>query len=168
MNIFVFMLLSTCPVFSQTVPVQDSLLDHMEGKWILKGTIAGQETTHDINVDWVLGHQYIQLREVSREKDFNGNPSYEATVFITWEQTINQYKCLWLDNTGNGGLSAQAIGYASRNGDCIEFVFRISDNNTFHTTFLYDKKSNSWQWHMDSKENNTVQPFARVKLTKDE
>lgn len=167
-NIFLLVLLSTCSAFSQTTPVKDSLLDHMIGKWILQGTIAGQETTHDIIADWVLGHQYIQLKEISREKDSNGKPSYEAIVFITWEQTQNQYTCLWLDNTGNGGLSAQAIGHANQKADNLEFIFRISDSSTFHTTFLYDKNSNSWQWQMDSKENNIMQPFARVKLTKGE
>ena len=161
-----FFLLSTCPAFSQTTPVKDSLLDQMVGKWILQGTIAGQETTHDIIVDWVLGHQYIQLREVSREKDSNDRPFYEAIVFITWDQILNQYTCLWLDNTGNGGLTAQAIGHANRNGNNLEFIFRISDSSTFHTTFIYDKNSDSWQWLMDSKENNTIQPFARVKLTR--
>ncbi len=167
-NILLLFLLTTCSAFSQTTPVKDSLLDQMVGKWILQGTIAGQETTHDIIVDWVLGHQYIQLKEVSREKDSNDRPIYEAIVFITRDQTLNQYTCLWLDNTGNGGLSAQAIGHASRNGDNLEFIFGISDSSTFHTTFIFDKNSNSWQWHMDSKENNTIQPFARVRLTRGE
>lgn len=165
-NIFLLVLIPTFSAFSQTTPVNDSLLDHMVGKWILQGTIAGQETTHDIIVDWVLGHQYIQIKETSHEKDSEGKPFYEAIVFITWEQKLSQYTCLWLDNTGNGGLSPQAAGIANQKGDNLEFVFRISDSSTFHTTFLYDKNSDSWQWQMDSKENNVIQPFARVKLTK--
>jgi hypothetical protein len=76
------------------------------------------------------------------------------------------YTCLWLDNTGNGGLSPQAAGHAKKNGDNLEFIFVISDSSSFHTTFLYDRNSDSWQWLMDSKENNTMQPFARLKLTK--
>jgi hypothetical protein len=166
LNITILVLLSTSTIFSQTSSVNDSLLDHMVGKWILQGKIAGQETIHDINVEWVLGHQYLQVREVSRERDADGSPSYDAIVFITLEQTQNQYKCLWLDNTGNGGLSAQAIGLSPRNADNLEFVFRISDSSTFNTTFLYDKNSDSWQWKMESRENNTIQPFALVSLTR--
>jgi hypothetical protein len=165
-NIFLLALIPTTCALSQTTHVTDSLLDHMVGNWILQGTIAGQVTTHDIVADWVLGHQYIQLKEISREKDTDGKPSYEAIVFITREQNKNQYTCLWLDNSGNGGLSAQSIGHANPKGDNLEFVFRINDSSTFHTTFLYDKISNSWQWQMDSKENNMQEPFARVKLTK--
>jgi hypothetical protein len=165
-NICLLILLSDFQAFAQTNPVRDSLLDKMAGKWILQGTIGGQETTHDIIAEWVLGHQYIQLRETSREQDSNGKPSYEAVVFITWDQALNQYSCLWLDNTGNGGLSAQAVGHANRNGDRMEFLFKITDINTFHTTFLYDRDSDTWQWRMDNEENNKLESFARVKLTR--
>lgn len=60
---------------SQTRPEQDSLLNLMGGKWVLNGTIAGKETTHAIFADWVLGQQYIRIREISRERDSNGNPA---------------------------------------------------------------------------------------------
>ncbi len=29
----------------------DPLLDHMTGQWVLQGTIAGKQTTHDITAD---------------------------------------------------------------------------------------------------------------------
>src|SRR5208282_4812975 len=43
-------------VAAQQPPVQSPLLDHLAGKWVLQGTIAGQETTHDVDADWVLDH----------------------------------------------------------------------------------------------------------------
>ncbi len=165
-NICLLILFSEFPAFAQTTLVRDSLLDHMAGEWTLQGTIGSQETTHDIIAEWVLGHQYILLRETSREKYSDGKPSYEAMVFITPDQTLNQYVCLWLDNTGNGGLSAQAVGHANRNGDKIEFLFKITDSNTFHTTFLYDNDTDTWQWKMDNEDNNKLESFARVKLTR--
>jgi hypothetical protein len=153
-------------VSAQQTTFQDSLLDHMMGKWILQGTIAGKETTHDIATEWVLGHQYVQLHEISREKNATGEAMYEALVFIGWDQPLSQYDCLWLDVTGGGGLSAQAIGHAERKGDSIAFLFKGSDGNIFHTTFVYEKGTDTWQWLMDGEENGTLQPFARVKLTK--
>jgi len=144
----------------------DPLLDHLIGKWVLQGTIAGRETTHDIAVEWVLGHQYVQLHEVSREKNANADPAYEAIVFIGWDQPLSQYACLWLDVTGGGGLSAQAIGHAGRSGDKIAFLFKGSDGSNFHTTFVYDRDTDSWQWLMDGEENGKLQPFARVKITR--
>jgi len=91
---------------------------------------------------------------------------YEAIVFICWEQKLNEYSCLWLDNTGNGGLSNQAIGHAKSNGDNIEFLFKGIDGSLFHTTFAYIKNTDTWKWLMDGEENGKLQPFARVKLTR--
>ena len=52
--------------WAQEPPLHDALLDHMVGKWVLRGTIGGAETTHDIYAEWVLGHEYVRLHEVSR------------------------------------------------------------------------------------------------------
>ena len=165
MTIFLAIILSPS-VSAQQTTFQDSLLEHMVGKWVLQGTIAGKETTHDIVAEWVLGHQYMQFHETSHEKNAVGEAAYEAIVFIGWDQPSSQYSCLWLDVTGGGGLSAQAIGYAKPNGDEIAFLFKGSDGSAFHTTFIYSRRTNSWHWLMDGEENGKLQPFARVELIK--
>jgi hypothetical protein len=166
MKIFFLVSVVSASVSAQQTTFQDSLLDHLIGKWVLQGTIAGKETTHDIVAEWVLGHQYMQFHETSREKNAIGEAEYEAIVFIGWDQQSSQYACLWLDVTGGGGLSAQAIGHAGRKGDSIAFLFKGSDGSTFHTTFMYVRSTNTWHWLMDGEENGTLQSFARVELTK--
>jgi hypothetical protein len=161
-----FIVLGSYACWAQQTSFQDSLLDHMVGRWVLQGTIAGKETTHDIVAEWVLGHQYMQLHETSREKSRSGEAEYEAIVFIGWDQPSSQYACLWLDVTGGGGLSAQAIGHAKPNGDEIAFVFKGSDGSIFHTTFVYERSTNTWRWLMDGEENGKLQPFARVMLSR--
>jgi hypothetical protein len=136
MKIILFLILASCALSARQSIFQDSLLDHMTGTWLLLGTIAGKETTHDIVIEWVLGHQYIRLQEVSHEKNSNGDAAYEAIVFIGWDEPSNQYACLWLDVTGGGGLSAQAVGHAKRSGHEIAFIFHGSDGSIFHTTFV--------------------------------
>jgi hypothetical protein len=101
--------------------------------------LMDKKTIHDIDAQRVLNGQYIQLKEVSREKDQKGNPLYEAIVYICWEESKKQYSCLWLDNTSNEGISNGIIGRAKLNGDKIEMIFKFSDANQFHTTFLYDR-----------------------------
>jgi hypothetical protein len=167
-NLIISMILLTAwgTVSAQPFTPQDSLLDRLAGKWVLRGTIGGKETTHDITAGWVLEHQYMQIKEVSREKDKNGRPEYTAIVYLCWEQKINQYSCLWLDNTGNGGLSQAAIGHAGPNGDTIALLFKGGDGSQFYNTFSFDRKADSWQWAMDGEANGNRQPFARVKLTK--
>jgi hypothetical protein len=68
--------------------------------------------------------------------------------------------------TGGRGLSAQAIGRAKKDTDRIEFLFKSSDANLFHTTFAYDRHSDSWQWLMDGEVHGTLEPFARGTLVK--
>lgn len=151
---------------AQPKAFEDPLLERLAGTWVLRGTIGGQQTTHDVAADWVLGHEYMRLHEVSREKDAAGRPAYEAIVFIGQDPGSDGYACLWLDSTGGGGLTGQAIGHGKRGVDAIAFVFKGSDGSLFHTTFDYDKAGDSWQWLMDGEEGGKLVPFARVRLTK--
>jgi hypothetical protein len=153
-------------VKSQETTQPDSLLNKLIGKWVLRGTIAGKETIHDVSADRVLNGQYIQLKEVSREKDEKGSPLYQAIVYLCWQEAKKEYFCLWLDNTSNEGISNGIIGRAKQSGDEIEMVFNFSSVSQFHTTFLYNKKTDTWQWHMEGEEKGKLQPFGRVKLTK--
>ena len=164
--ILLFVLISPVTVKSQQVSQPDSLLNNLAGKWVLTGTIEGQKTIHDVDAKRVLNGQYVQIKEVSREKDEKGNPLYDAVIYICWQEAKKQYFCLWLDNTSNEGISNQVIGRAKQNGDKIEMVFKFSDANQFHTTFIYDRETDSWQWLMDGEENGKLQPFASVRLTK--
>ncbi|MBN2184922.1 MAG: DUF1579 family protein [Candidatus Krumholzibacteriota bacterium] len=145
---------------------EDALLDHLAGNWVMTGTIAGAESTHDIAVEWVLGHQYLRIREVSREKTDGGGPLYEAIVFLGWDQPSGRYACLWLDSTGGGGLSPQAIGYAEPDEDDLAFVFDAGNGEIFLTTFRYIMKDDSWEWLMDTESGGKRAPFARVSLTR--
>ena len=147
---------------AQQPPFQDVLADKMTGDWVMKGTIAGQETTHDIHAEWVLKHQYVRIHEVSREKNDKGQPQYEANVYIAWNAKAKQYACVWLDDFG--GALPQSIGYATPDGNRMAFVFKGDD--TFHTTFIYDEKTNTWEWRMDNEQGGKLLPFLRARLTK--
>jgi hypothetical protein len=145
---------------------KDPLLDRLTGAWILQGTIAGRETSHDIESEWVLGHEYLRLHETAREKNAQGQPAYEAIVFIEWDESSNEYRCLWLDSTGGGGLSAP-IALGKRGNDEIAFLFRDKDKSSgIHTTFVYSKGTDTWSWLIDNEHDGKLTPFARVKLTR--
>jgi hypothetical protein len=153
-------------ISAQQTSFQDSLLDRMVGNWILKGTIADQEVVHDIEISWILEHQYLQIYEISREKDPDGTAVYEAMVFVGWDEKLNKYACLWLDVTGGGGLTGEGIGRGERKGDEIPFVFKMGEEYIFHTTFKYERDTDTWKWIMDGEDNGKLKPFARVVLTR--
>jgi len=140
------------------------LLDHLAGNWVLQGTIAGRQTTHDVKASWVLNREYLQLHEVSREKGAGGGAAYEAIVYLTWDVKAQQYTCLWLDSTAGGGLSAEGIARANLAGDSIPLVFTLSPADQIHTTFSYDHSNDTWQWVIDNVEKGEIHRFANVTL----
>jgi hypothetical protein len=152
------------PAGAQQPALQDELLDRMIGNWVLEGTIAGKATTHDVRAEWVLGHRYVRLHEVSREKDAAGKPQYEAEVYVGWNPEQKQYGCAWLDTYG--GLLPVSLALGKRSGDEIPFVFR-DEKSVFHTTFRWVAAKGEWEWQMDSEEKDgRLKPFARVRLTR--
>jgi len=163
---FALGLLLSLSVSAQPAALQDPLLDRMVGKWVLEGTIAGRNTTHDMVSEWVLGHQYLRMQEVSRERDARNQPAYEAIIFIGWDPQSSEYHCLWLDNTGPWDFTSQAIGRAKRSGDTITFRFGSNDGSSVKTTFSYNRNSDAWQWSIDNETGGKSQAFARVRLTR--
>ncbi len=162
-------LLVSAPATAQQPGLADSLLDRMAGRWVLRGTIAGRQTTHDVQADWVLAHGYVRLQEVARERDARGAPAYEAIVFIGRDPTRAGYACLWLDSTGDTGLDPRAFGHADpARGDSIAFVFGAPDGTLVHTTFVYERARDRWRWNMDGESRTgTRESFARVTLTRE-
>lgn len=149
--------------WAQQPTFHDSLLDNLAGNWVLQGTMAGKQTTQDVEAAWVLAHQYLLIHEVSRERNLQNSPAYEAMVFIGWDQAANGYVCLWLDTFG--GMYDTTLGRAQRDGNEIHFVFQYKDS-ILHTRFIYHPGAGAWEWQMDSEVNGVMKPFARVKLTR--
>jgi hypothetical protein len=155
--------LAAAPLQAQALP-PDSLFDRLVGRWVLAGTIAHQQTTHDVTFEWVLGREYLQMHEVSRERAPTGGPAYEAVVMFGRDPRSGEYACLWMDNTAASAFDPAGIGRGTVAGDSIPFLFRYSATSAFHTTFVYHRPSDSWQWHMDNDSAGVRRPFARVTL----
>ena len=143
-----------------------TLLDHLAGNWVLQGEIAGKQTTHDVQGQWILRHEYLQLHEVSRESDSSGKPAYEAVVLISWDAKANQYSCLWLDSTAGGALSSQVTCRANPSGDSIPFIFAISPSQLLRTTFTYRGSNDTWRWLIEDETNGKKETFANVELSR--
>lgn len=154
------------PAESEMPATAAGLLNHLTGTWILRGTIAGKPTSHDVQAAWVLNHEYLQIHETSREKNAAGGAAYEAIIYIGWDTKAGQYDCLWLDSTSGDGLSSGVIARANQAGDSIPFIFQLSASDQIRTTFTYSKASDSWQWLIDDVVKDRIQRFADVKLAR--
>ncbi len=162
--------LAATPARAQQKAGPDSLLERMAGRWVLSGTIDGTPTTHDVAAEWALGHEYLRLSEVSRERAPApaGGPAYEALVILGIDPVRPGLACFWLDNTSPRGLRGDALGHADPSqGDSVSFVFFRGTPDEFHTTFLYERAADRWQWHMDGLgKDGKPQPFARLFMTR--
>jgi len=165
--LFALALTVAAPAAAQTADPQLELLDRMTGHWVLRGVIAKKQTTHDIDVAWVLNKEYVQIHEVSREKDAQGRPAYDAIIYIAWNPKLGEYSCLWLDNTATWDFKATGIGHAKPAADRIALRFQDPDGGIDRTTFAYDRKAGSWSWTIDSESKGKTTRFADVKLTRE-
>jgi hypothetical protein len=158
-------LLLAAPIHAQSPP-GDRLLNHLIGNWVLRGSIAGKETVHDVTFQWVLGEEYVEMHEVSRERTPAGTPAYEAIVYLGQDPRTHEYASLWLDNTAYGAFNPAGVGRGYAVADSIPFVFVDSPTSGFRTTFVYDRAKDTWAWHMDNEDAHGRRPFARVTLTR--
>jgi hypothetical protein len=151
---------------AQQAPTHSPLLDHLAGKWLMEGTVGKQQVTHELDAEWVLQHHYLRFREVSRDKNDKGEPQYDATVFIGWNEKTKQYACVWLDVYG--GLTVESIGVATPKENEVDFVFTNEQGEkSFTNSFIYDPKTNTWENRLDNILKGEAKPFARFKLRKE-
>ncbi len=137
------------------------LLGKLVGRWVLTGTIAGGNTVHDVRAEWVLQGKYMRISEASRERDANGQPQYEATIYVGWLR--DRYVCIWLDNTevASGDVTCSAAPAP----DSIPFEFRDRQGAlSFVNRFVYHADDDSWEWQMDNIRDGRPVPFGRVRL----
>ena len=163
--VFVAAIFAALIATAQQAPVNSPLLDHLAGKWLMQGTLAKYSVTHELDAEWVLQHHYLRFHEVSRDKNDKGEPHYEATVFIGWNEKTKQYACAWMDVYG--GLTTESIGVATPKENELAFVFTDEHGETsFTNTFVYDPRTNTWEDRLDNVEKGVAKPFARLNLTK--
>jgi hypothetical protein len=145
----------------------EALMDKMTGQWVMNGIIGKKQTTHDVDVAWVLKREYIRIHEVSRDKDAGGGIGYEAWIYLVWDAQKSEYAIMWLDNTAATNFAAEGIGHAKPDGDRIPFIFKTADGGGIRTTFAYGRKTDTWSWTIDNLDNvGNALSFAKVTLTR--
>ena len=143
----------------------DSILEELEGQWVMTGIVADEEVTHDVYVDRVLKRQYVRIHELSREKDADGEPAYEAWIHVAWDKEKAEYVVMWLDNTATTNFAPEGVGHGKPDGDRIPFVWKSADGTGIHNTFRYDRASDTWTWDIDNVDKSKkASPFARLTL----
>jgi hypothetical protein len=143
---------------------RDDLADHLTGTWELTGQVGGRAAHHEVQAEWVLHHQFIRIQEKTEATSPASEQRYEAIWFLGYDPVSERYVLHLLDLFG--GRFSETLGYGTRDGNAIRFVFEYP-NGPFHTTYRWDPEKDSWQWLMEQKEKGGKWVnFADLKLTR--
>jgi hypothetical protein len=89
-----------------------------------------------------IQHHYLRIREVSRQKNAQGQPQYEATIYVARNESTHQYACGWMDVYG--GLAPGSIGLAEPGQNELPFLFReVNGIVSFSNVVTYDPKADA-------------------------
>lgn len=122
----------------------DELLDNLVGTWSLTRQIRGIEAKNTVVAEWVLDHQFFRIHM----KDVATPAQYEAMVFVGYDALSERYVAHWIDVSG--GRFSETLGYGTRDGSSIRFVFEYPDG-PFKNTFSRDAKAGTWTFLAESK-----------------
>ena len=142
----------------------DELVEHLSGMWKLEGTVMNHPAHHDIRARWVLNHQFLNIQERTAANAPEEEHRYQATWFLGYDSVSDRYVMHLLDVFG--GRYSETLGYGTRDGNSLRFVFEYPDG-PFHTTFSWQPQSKSWHWLMQQKDKaGKWSPFADLTLTR--
>ena len=156
-------LLIAAPLRAQATP-PDSLLNHLTGTWVMRGTLGGKAVVHDVTAKWVLNNEYVELREVSREKNPKGAPQYEAILYFVRDTVTHEVLVLWLDNTGPSTFAPLGRGAAA--GDSIPFLWTLGATDKIHNTLVYRRATDTWEERIDNEDAKGTKAFGRMTLSR--
>ena len=162
-----FALLLCLPLAGQSpAPWNDDFVDRLAGSWKLEGQVMGRTAHHDVQADWVLNHQFLCIREKTAANAPANERPHDAIWYLGYDPVSERYVLHLMDVFG--ARFSETIGYGTRDGNRIRFVFEYPDG-PFHNTYVWNSRENSWQWLMEQKDKDgNWTPFAGLKLLRSE
>jgi hypothetical protein len=128
---------------------RDDLLDKLAGRWDLTGKVGARQVRNTFLAEWVLNHQFLRLQFKDADPPTPGRVAYEAQVYLGYDNTSERYVAHWLDIYG--GRFSETLGYGTRSGDSIRFVFEYTDG-PFHNAFTWRPDTKTWQFLLRQKD----------------
>ena len=142
------------PLDGRGKPVNDPLLDKLVGEWKITRKFPNRTAENKASVKWVLDHQFLLIHMT----DVKVPSSYEAMIFVGYDNTSERYVAHWIDVFG--GRFSETLGYGTRSGNRINFIFEYPDG-PFHNSFIFDPVKGTWIFSTEQKDaSGKWKPFA--------
>ena len=157
--LLLFAILAGAAAHAQAPPEwKDAFVDHLAGTWKVEGTLVGQQAHHTVTAEWVLNHEFLRMEEKTSADAPKGESPYNAIWFLGYDEVSERYVLHLMDVFG--ARYSETLGYGTRSGSEIRFVFEYPDG-PFHNTMRYDPGKDSWEWLLEQKDKNGKWgPFA--------
>ena len=123
-------------------PFQDSLVAQLAGEWSMTGELRGQPQHYTLKAEWVLNHQFLRFTEKTSAQAPAGEHPYDSVWYLGYDTISDRYVLHLMDTFG--GRFSETLGFGTRDGNQIKFVFEYPDG-PFHTTYVWNSKENTWQ-----------------------
>jgi len=152
------------PIVAQAPVEWRDLVNQLAGSWKLEGTVMGSQAHHDVQADWVLNRQFLRITEKTSPGAPANERPYDSIWYLGYDAVSERYVLHLMDTFG--GRFSETLGYGTREGNEIRFVFEYPDG-PFHNTYRWNPEEKSWQWQMEQKDKDGKwSSFADLKLTK--
>jgi len=163
-RIFFTVLLSVPMMAQAPADWADGLVKNLAGSWKLEGNVVGNDAHHDVQADWVLNRQFLRIQETTAASAPAAERRYDSIWYLGYDPISERYLLHLMDTFG--ARFSETLGYGTRDGNQIRFVFEYPDG-PFHNIYRWNAEEKSWQWLMEQKnKDGKWVPFANLKLTK--
>jgi hypothetical protein len=140
----------------------DDLVNKLAGTWSLQGTVMGRPAHHIVTARWVLGHQFLEVREQTAPEAPATESRYDSLWFLGYDEVSERYVLHLMDVFG--ARFSEVLGFGTRDGNDLRFIFEYPDG-PFRNRWRWIPQSKSWQWHLEQKDKSGKwSVFAEVEL----
>ena len=144
----------------------DDLLDHLVGNWHVTSVAHDHAFTAEVDVKWVLNHQYLLFHLKGNEVVPWWGVEMEYFEYIGYNHYKRRYTIHGMSIEGDEDLS-EGFGYGYRNGNEFKTSAKFSADTTLIQHMTWQPKTTTWliQSRPEIK-NKEGEVFLELRLTK--
>jgi len=144
----------------------DDLLDHLVGNWHDTAVAHGSTFTSEIDVRWVLNHQYLVIHLKSNQVIPWWGVEMEYYEYIGYNHYHKRYTVHGMSIEGDEDLS-EGFGYGYRNGNEFKTINKFSSDTSVIQRYTWQSETNTWRIQSTPEINGKEgEVFLDMKLTK--
>jgi hypothetical protein len=123
----------------------DDLLDKMVGEWVVDVNVYGHQFTSDREAEWVLSHQFLRIREKSREVVPWLKVPFERVMYIGYNHGKQRYVVYELNVHGaDVPFEPEGFAYGQRSGNQLAVEHKNGAKVMAKSRLLWDPASKTW------------------------